>query len=150
MWNLEQVGFELRQLPGAVHGVGIDQERRQHLGVAMLAGVQVEHEVHQRALQPRAQVPIDGEARAGQLGGALQVEDAQLLAQLPVRLGREVELRRRAPAAHFDVVRFGLADRNAVVGKIGDAGQDVAQSCVRLLGNLLGFRDLLAQLLGLD
>ena len=64
-----------------------------------------------------------------------------------MRLGREVELRRRAPAAHFDVVVFALADRNAVVGQVGNAEQDVAQTRVGFFGALLRFGDLLAQLL---
>ena len=65
----------------------------------MLAGVQVEHEVGQRPLQPRSQVPVHGKARAGEFGGALQIEHAQLFAQFPVRLGREIEFRRLCPSA---------------------------------------------------
>ena len=97
----------------------------------------------------RSQVPIHGKARAGQLGGALQIEHAQLFAQLPMRLGREVELRRRSPAAHFDVVGLALADRHTVVRQVGNAGQDIAQPRVGFFGDLLGFGNLLAQIFGL-
>ena len=42
-------------------------------------------------------------------------------AQFPVRLGLEIELRRRAPAARFHVVCFALPHRHAVVRKIRNA-----------------------------
>ena len=85
----------------------------------MLARVQVEHEVHQRAFELRAEIPVDSEAGARDLCSAFEIENAQLLAQFPVRLGSEVELRRRAPAANLHVVFFALADGNAVVGRLG-------------------------------
>ena len=123
-------------------------QRRKHFSVAVLAGVLVKHEVHKRALEARAQVPINGEPRSGDLRSALKVEDAEALAKLPVRLGGEGELRRRAPAADFDIVVGGVADGNSVAGQVGDAGQDVAQLrivvCRQLLGSLaLGLQCLL-------
>ena len=53
--------------------------------------MQVEHELDQRPLQPRAGAEQHREARAGHAGGALEVEDAERDAEIPVRLGREVE-----------------------------------------------------------
>ena len=73
---------------------GVDQERRQHFGVAVLARMHVEHEVDQRAFQLARPAPINGEPRAGDLGGAFQIQDAQLRAQIPMRLGFEIELAR--------------------------------------------------------
>ena len=55
--HLEQVLRELGQLPGSEQAGGVHQERRQHLGVAVLARMHVEHEVDQRALEARAQRP---------------------------------------------------------------------------------------------
>ena len=49
--NLEQIVLELGQLAGAKQAGGIDQERRQHFGVAVLARVNVQQEVDQRPLQ---------------------------------------------------------------------------------------------------
>ncbi len=109
----------------------------------MLASVEVEHEVHQRSLQPRPQVPIDCEARSRNLRRALQIEHAELFAKLPVRLGREVEFRRGAPAAYLGVVCLALAHRNAVIGQVGNVGQKIAQlgiacgNALVCLGNLL-------------
>ena len=97
--HLEQVGLELGELAGAVHRFGVDQVGRQDFGVAMLAGVQVEHEVHQGAFELGAEIPVESEAGAGDFGGAFQVEDAELLAELPVRLGGEVELGLACPSA---------------------------------------------------
>ena len=64
MRHAKKIGGKFRQLPGAIHRFGIHQIRRQNLGVSVLARVQIEHEVHQRPLQLRAQIPVDGEARA--------------------------------------------------------------------------------------
>ncbi len=114
----------------------------------MLAGVQIEHEVGQRPLQLRAQIPVHGEARAGKLGGAFEIENSQLLPKFPVRLGREIEFRWRAPAPDFDIVFRGLADRHAFVGQVGNAGQDVLQTGFEICGGFLQLLDLLAQFLG--
>ena len=92
-FELEQIGLELGSWPVPTSAVAVDDERRQHLGVAVLAGVQVEHEGDQRALESRAGAEGDGEARAGELGAALEVEDAQRRPEVPVRLGLEVEPR---------------------------------------------------------
>src|SRR5258708_12192825 len=84
----------------------------------MLSGVQVEHEVGQRAFQLCAGVPIDGKARAGKFYRARQIENAKLLSQLPMRLWREAELRRRAPAADFDIIITCVAHRHGPVRHI--------------------------------
>ena len=114
--ELEQIRCELRQLAGAVQAGGVDHERRQHFGVAVLAGVHVQHEVDQRALQLRAQAPVDGEARAGDFGGALEIQDAEVRARGPNALwASKSKLRRRAPAADFDVIVGALAGGHGVV-----------------------------------
>src|SRR6266511_351773 len=135
--KFEQDLFKLGQLSRSVHGIGVDQVGRQDLRVAVLAGVQVEHEVHQGALEFGAQVPVERETRAGEFGGALEVEDAKLLAQLPMRLGREVELGRRAQAFDFDVGLFAAADGDRVVRQVGDDGQYVVELFVGGAGLLL-------------
>src|SRR6266403_1429780 len=48
------VGLELRQLRGADHAIPPHQKRRTDLGIAILARMQIEHELDQRSLQPRA------------------------------------------------------------------------------------------------
>ena len=130
MRDTEQILRELRELAGAVHGFGVDDVGRKDFGVAVLAGVEVEHEVGESAFETRAQRPVDGEARAGEFGGAFEVEDAELLAEFPVRLGREIELGRSAPAAGFDVVGLTLADGHAVIRKIRKGCQNFAQAGV--------------------
>src|SRR5438874_6826378 len=114
----------------------------------MLASVQVEHEVRERALEPRTQIPIDGEPRPRQLCRAIKIKHSELLAQFPVRLGLKVEFRRRAPAPELDVIFSSCADRNAVVRKVGNARQNVAQAGFKVACDLLFFLYLLAQLLG--
>ncbi len=84
----EKIFGKLGQLAGAEERLGVDHERRQHFLVAVLLGVHVEHEADERALEPRACAHVDGEARAGELGGAFEVENAEGFADFPVRLGR--------------------------------------------------------------
>ena len=48
----ELVILELRQLPGTEHHLIAYQKRRIDLGVAVLIGVQIEHELPDRALEP--------------------------------------------------------------------------------------------------
>ena len=96
--ELEQVGLELGELSRSDQRVGVDDERRQHLGVAVRARVEVEHELDERPLEPGAGPEVGGEAGAGHLGAALEVEDAEIGPQVPVRLGGEVEPARLADA----------------------------------------------------
>ena len=51
--GVEQVLGELRQLAGAEHRLVAHQQRRRDLGVAVLLGLDVEHELAERPLQPR-------------------------------------------------------------------------------------------------
>ncbi len=117
----EKVLFELRQLAGAEGGIGVDEKRRQHLRVAPLARVQIEHEVDQRALEPRAGSELHREPRAGDLRGAREVENAEAFADLPVGLRFEGEVPRLSPFPLFAVRRFVGAAGNRRVGNVGNA-----------------------------
>ena len=103
----------------------------------MLPRVQIEHEVHQRPLQLRSQVPVNGEARPRQLGRAFQVENAQFSPQIPMRLGSEIELRRRAPAPHFDILLGAVPNRHARMRQVGNARENIAQSRIKIGCRLL-------------
>ena len=85
---VEVIG-ELGQLAGADHALPLDHEGRVDLLIAVLAGVQVEHEGDEGPLQPGAQPLEDVEAGAGELDAALEIDDAQVFAQLPVGGRRE-------------------------------------------------------------
>ena len=115
----------------------------------MLASVQIEHEVGKRALQASAEVPIDGEARTGDFGGTLKVEYSELLSQLPMRLGLEIEPWWRAPAADLDVLVGARSHRHAVMGDIRNPGQNVSQARFQISRDLFYFLNLLPELLGL-
>ena len=123
----------------------------------MLAGVHVEHEIDERALQLRAQVPVESETGARDFGGALEIQDAELRPEVPVRLGLEIERRGLAPAANLDIIGLALPDRNGLVRNVGDAGQQLPELLVERLhlfverGDLLGGRaHLLLALGGID
>jgi hypothetical protein len=118
-------------VPNTEQRLAHDQRRRPDLGVAA-AGVQVEHEVHQRAGQLRGGTAQHGEAGARDLGAGGKVEDAELLADLPVRPGHEVEARRLAPGGLDPVGRF-VAVRHRRVRRVRDQRQGVLD---RLLGRL--------------
>jgi hypothetical protein len=47
--------------------------------------VQVEHEVDQRSLESGAGAEVDGESSPGQLGRSVEIEDAELRADFPMR-----------------------------------------------------------------
>ena len=93
----------------------------------MLLDVQIEHPGDQRPLQPRAGALQHVEARAAELDAALEVDDVQLRAEIPVRLRLEVE-RPRLPFFPDDHV-LGVArpDRHAGVRQIRDAQHGVLQ-----------------------
>src|SRR5258707_8094017 len=117
--KVEEVLLEFGELAGANEGFAVDDERRQDLGVAVAAGMDVQHEVDERPLEQGAGAEVDGEAGAGELGAALEVEDAELGPQVPVGLGREIEVPRDAHRPLATVVRLVPADGNRGVRQIG-------------------------------
>ncbi len=122
--ELEQVLLELRQLPGADQRRAVDHEGRQHLGVAMVRGVQVEHEGDQSPLEPRRGSPVDGETRPGDLGGALEIEDAQRRSEVPVGLGLEGKPPRLADLPLDPVRGLVPSARHRLVRQVGEAKLD--------------------------
>ena len=97
----------------------------------MLARVQIEHEVDQRARQPRAGAAQHREAGAGNLRGALEIENAERGAEIPVRLRLEVERARLAVRAGLPVVCGALADRHARVRQVRQHQERLRRADVR-------------------
>ena len=119
--GLEEVLLEFRQLAGAAHRIGVHQIRRQQLQVAALASG-VEEELHHRELQACQRAPIEREACAGHLRGALEVEQTQSLSDLGVLLRRR-NLRLVAPGPDHLIVALGRADGDRLVRQIGNVEQ---------------------------
>src|SRR5262245_31151611 len=111
--DTKQVFFELRELAGSRHGVTIHQEGRQNLAIAMLLGVQIEHEIDQGPFKPRPGILVESEARTGNFGGAGEIKNPKLFTDVPVILCWEVELRWIPPAANLSIFRRAPARGHA-------------------------------------
>ncbi len=138
--DLEQIVLEFRQLTGALQRRRLHQVGGIGLFVAMLTGVQIDHELRQGAMQAGDRPTHQGEAGAGQFGGGLEIQPTVLLAQGDMILHREVEGLRRAPAANLDVLFLVRTDRHGLVRQVGDAQHQLVQltlDAVQLL--LAGF-----------
>ena len=95
----------------------------------VLAGVDVEEPVDERTLEGRPGALVDREAGARDLRAAGVVEDAERLAELPVRLaGPAVDLVGQdvAPGPDGDVGLFAT-DRDVRVGRVRDAQELVVE-----------------------
>ena len=106
--------------------------------------MEVEHEVGEGALEACSLAVVDDEACAGYFRGALEVEDAEAFADLPVGEGGEVEGGLLAPDFLDGVVEFGGADGDGVLRQIGDGLHEFAElvvgcCCVGFEGVGLGF-----------
>jgi len=66
------------------------------------------------------------EAGAGDLPRAFEVREPQRLEQLAVRLEFEIEFPRRAPSGDLDVLRVVLADRDALMEKVRQPQESLA------------------------
>ena len=115
----EQIVAELGQLAGAEQRLGADQIGHGHLGVAVLAGLQRQHELADRPLERGELAPQRHEARARHPRRPGEVH-AERGADLVVRLRVEGEVARIAPAPQLDVA--------PLVGAVGHVvGQDVGE-----------------------
>jgi hypothetical protein len=72
--------------------------------VAVLARVELEHEVDEPPRETGARAEEHGKARARHAGRAVEIDDAERRPELPVRLRLEVERGRIAMTTDFPVV----------------------------------------------
>ena len=81
-------------------------------------GMRVEKKIGQRAFHAARRGRDTGESRAGDLRGALEIQDAGAFRNFPVRTRREIEFRRSAPAAHLDVGGGVMSHRHRTVRQV--------------------------------
>ena len=139
--GIEEILGELGQLAGAVQAVRVDQIGHVALGVAVLQGVQVQHELGQGAVQTGNLALHHHEAGAGELDAVLEVDALGRFTQIDVIAHREAELARGTPAAHFHVVVLVTAHRRGLARQVGDGvgnGFQLGQQGIQL--DLAGFQ----------
>ena len=121
----EKIGFgigkhrvgEFAQLAGRPHRLARYQQRRRDLKVTAIERA-IEEEGRERAREARTGTGEHHESAARKFCGAREIEDAQILAEFPMRFGDEVEVARLAPSAQLDVGRFVGAVGNRIVEKV--------------------------------
>ena len=123
--SFEQIFFKFGQLSGAEQRLRVGKVRHVHFGVAFVAGVGVEHELGDGAVQAGEVAAQHGKARAGEFRARIEIQPDVF--EVGVFLRREVKDARRAPAAHFEVVVFVFADGDAFVRRVGHGGQQRVQ-----------------------
>ena len=100
----------------------------------MLARVRVEHELHERALEPGTLTQQECEPRARDPRRPLEVHDAERLTEVVVGARREAEVRFGPPLPLDHVVGLRLADRHGLVEKVGDAQEQVIEPALERFG----------------
>ena len=144
--ELEQVLFEFRELPGRSQRFGIDDVGRHDFGVTALA-VCVEHEINEGAIQPRAGAGDQRKPRAGDLRRAIEIEDAQGLAEVPVRLRLEIEAGLLTPRALHAIGAFIPTLGDAVMRYVRKVELEVLQIVFDARQNRVELLDLIAEAL---
>ncbi len=118
--------FKFRQLPRAEHGVIANHQRRIDFGIAVLVGVEIEHELPDRALQPGQPLLQHDKARSTQCRRRLEIHEAERATDVVMRFRRER-------------VCAGLAEHMALhIAVLVDALGHVVQRQVRNRGKLPG------------
>jgi hypothetical protein len=82
--------------------------------------MQIEHVAYQGALELCRPALENREARACQFCAPLEIEDVELLAEVPVGLGLEVEFPRLAPFSYFPICLLVGTVRNRFVRRVGN------------------------------
>ena len=138
------------RLPGADQRLLQHQKRRVDLLVAVLPRVEIEHPGDQRPLQPRAIAAQNVEARPGDLHPALEVDDAQRLGKLPMRLRGEVECALRPVFGDHDVAALVRGDRDMLQRHVGHLQQQALELGVDRLHLVIESADAIAKLAHAD
>ena len=123
----ELVVGELRELPGCVQGLRVEQHRHDGFFIAVRARVQVEHKLGECAVQPGEIAVHHHKTRTGHVGGHFIVHHSELVAEVDVIERLEVKFLRRTPAPGFFIVVFILAQRHAVIRQVGYFTQQLVQ-----------------------
>ena len=92
--------------------------------------MRVKEVVDERALEACTCTTEHGEAAAGDFVAALEIEDIEVSAEIPVGLGLEAlgrEVARGAPATALGVLGLVLADRRRGAGDVGHMQHEVVQ-----------------------
>ena len=139
---LVEIIGKFRQLTRAKDRGRLDHEGQVFLLVS-LADVQIEHPGDQGALQPRARALQNIKARAGQLGAAFEVDDAQGGAEVPMRKGLEVEFARLADGLEHDILVLSFSVRYAFIGDIRERGHECIQVAIHIREARVEFADLI-------
>ena len=133
-FEVVRVVAELRKVAGADHRVGLHDRRRTDLleGIA----IAIEAVVDERAQEMSTGASVHGEHRAGHLHGAVDIENAELLADLPMGdlLMFGIAIRIVAFDAHDDVVVFGKAVRGVRGRHIRNVEQLLAKGGLEFVG----------------
>ena len=109
---------------GAKQGAIVDDVGGVVLGIAMLAGVGVEHELRQCAMQAGEPALQQREARTGNLGGRCKIELPECFTHIGVILDCKIEATRRSPAFDFNIAGLVAAERNGIIRHIGQRRQN--------------------------
>ena len=106
----------------------------------------VGHEADERALETSTKSAQQHETRFGKLHRALEIDDAQIHTQIPVRLEFEIERGRRAPTTHLGVIVFVFADRRGFGRNVRDREDELVERRLGLLVQIGVVGDLLFEL----
>ena len=129
----ELIICKFRQLRRAEHRLVAHQQRRRDFGVVVrLAGVHIEHELPERAFEPRQAFLQNNKARAGELGRGLEIHLAERFAKLEMLLRRERVVALGPETMMLDIVVRVLAVGHFVERQIGNFGERVVELFGRL------------------
>src|SRR5215213_7532440 len=87
----EKLCLEFWQLARRLQRFAVDEKRRDHLEVAVLACVQIEHQIDERSREPRARTEQQREPGARHLRRAFEVKNSKRRTQVPMRERFEIE-----------------------------------------------------------
>ena len=136
--------LKFRQLRRADHALAPHQKRRADLLVPVLARVQIEHEINQRAFQSRARARETDESAPAQFRRALQIEKFQLRAERDVIQHDSAQRRLFSPTSHHRILARVFAHRRIRVRQIWNLEKQSLPLLVRRRGLLVQERNLLA------
>src|SRR5205823_1581438 len=119
-WNekeifaLERVHVVLKfwKLGGARHAGTVDDHRHPRFLIAVIASVGVEHQVHERPHESRAESAKDDESGPADLGATLEINEAEPGADLPMR--RDARTLARCPPRPDDRIALFPAGWNLI------------------------------------
>ena len=145
IFQFEHIFCEFRQLTSTLHAGTVYDKRREHFGVAVFFGVQIQEEADYSAFQASAQATVEYITSARNFYATFKVDDVETFANIPVSFRFKFKFSGFAPSAYYGVSAVICTNGNVISRNVGDGQKNFFQTNFDCFQFFVVFSNFIAQ-----